>query len=156
MAYFQTKDPNLGKFWKVLQLKVSIGIFVAILFILRQHWLFYGHLVHLVVIWYNFSHFGMLYREKSGNPEWVARLQCGQKIHQTVAKKSPRIESNLEQHPNNGVRVIFYWREFSRLDFNLHTYVVFIFRCYQANGIALVLTTPMPRNYLTHLKQICR
>jgi hypothetical protein len=42
---------------------------IAILSILRQNGIFYGYLVHLVVIWYTFSRFGMLYREKSGNPD---------------------------------------------------------------------------------------
>jgi hypothetical protein len=30
--------------------------------------IFYGHLVHVVVIWYIFSRFGILGQEKSGNP----------------------------------------------------------------------------------------
>jgi hypothetical protein len=30
---------------------------------------FYGNLVYFVVIWYIFLRFGVLYREKSGNPE---------------------------------------------------------------------------------------
>jgi hypothetical protein len=30
---------------------------------------FYGHLVHFVVIWYIFIRIGILYREKSGNPD---------------------------------------------------------------------------------------
>jgi hypothetical protein len=59
-VYFQTKNPNLGKFWKVLQGKMLV--------FLCPFSLFYGHLVHLVVIWYIFARFGMLYREKSGNP----------------------------------------------------------------------------------------
>jgi hypothetical protein len=42
------------------------GIFI--LSILRPNGVFYGHLVHFVVIWYIFSRLGMLYREKSGNP----------------------------------------------------------------------------------------
>jgi hypothetical protein len=29
----------------------------------------YGHLVHFVVIWYIFPHFGMLCQHKSGNPD---------------------------------------------------------------------------------------
>jgi hypothetical protein len=37
-------------------------------YILRQFGLFCGHLVRFMVIWYVFSRFGMLYREKSGNP----------------------------------------------------------------------------------------
>jgi hypothetical protein len=47
MAYFQTKNPNLGKFWKVLQSKM---------------------LVYFMVVWYMFPRFGMLYQDKSGNP----------------------------------------------------------------------------------------
>jgi hypothetical protein len=31
--------------------------------------LFYGHLVYFMLIWYNYSNFGMLYQEKSGNPD---------------------------------------------------------------------------------------
>jgi hypothetical protein len=37
--------------------------------ILRTWWIFYyGNLLHLVLIWCIFSGFGILYREKSGNP----------------------------------------------------------------------------------------
>jgi hypothetical protein len=44
----------------------DVGIFMAIV---RPNGTFYGHLVQFVDIRYIFSHFGMLYREKSGNPE---------------------------------------------------------------------------------------
>jgi hypothetical protein len=40
---------------------VDVGIFMAILS-------FYGHMVNVMVIWYIFPRFGMLNREKSGNP----------------------------------------------------------------------------------------
>jgi hypothetical protein len=30
--------------------------------------IFYDHLVHLVLIWYIFSGFGIMHQEKSGNP----------------------------------------------------------------------------------------
>jgi hypothetical protein len=66
MVFFQTKNPNLGKFWKVMRLKIIV--FLAILCILRPNGVFYDHSVHGVVIWYIFSRFGMLCREKSGNP----------------------------------------------------------------------------------------
>jgi hypothetical protein len=42
MAYFQTENPNLGKFWKDLQWKTSI---------LWTLGLFYGHLAYFVAIW---------------------------------------------------------------------------------------------------------
>jgi hypothetical protein len=67
MVYFQTQNKNLGKFWKVLQWKM-FGIFGAILSILRTNSIFYG-ILHFVVMWYIFTRFGMLYREKSGNPD---------------------------------------------------------------------------------------
>jgi hypothetical protein len=64
MVYFQTKNPNSGKFWKVLQLKLLV--------ILWPLCLVYGEMVYFRAIWYiliYFFRFGMLYREKSGNPE---------------------------------------------------------------------------------------
>jgi hypothetical protein len=68
MAYFQTKNLNLGKFWRVLQWTmllyfVIIGsyVFTAIWYILLAFVIFYGYLIY-------FSYFGMLYKEKSGNP----------------------------------------------------------------------------------------
>jgi hypothetical protein len=59
MVYFQTKNPNLGKFWKVLQWKM-LPFFSFILSILRPNVIFYGHFVstfkgHLVYFspfWY--------------------------------------------------------------------------------------------------------
>jgi hypothetical protein len=64
MVYFQTKNSNVGKFWRDLELKMLVCIF-------------YGHLEYftasqvlgnVVVIWYIFPRFGILYQEKSGNP----------------------------------------------------------------------------------------
>jgi hypothetical protein len=67
MVSFQTKNPNLGKFWWVLQWKMLV-FFMTIWSILRPLDIFYGHSVYLVVIWYIFPRFGILYQEKSGNP----------------------------------------------------------------------------------------
>jgi hypothetical protein len=66
MVYFQTKNPNLGKFRRVLIEDVSI--FNGHLVYLRPFDIFDGHLVYFVVIWYISPLLGMLYREKSGNP----------------------------------------------------------------------------------------
>jgi hypothetical protein len=68
MVYFQTKDRNLGKFWRVLQWKMLVHFI--------DFGLFYGHLIYCTYIryilwqcvWYIFPHFGILYQEKSGNP----------------------------------------------------------------------------------------
>jgi hypothetical protein len=67
MAYFKTKNPNLGKFWRVLQWKVLV-YFMAIwsilwLFGIGILWLFgigilwpygidYGNLLHFPQFWY--------------------------------------------------------------------------------------------------------
>jgi hypothetical protein len=68
MVCFQTKNPNLGKFWRVLQWKILV-YFMTIWSILRPLEIFYGNLAYFVVIWYIFSRFGMLHQEKSGNPD---------------------------------------------------------------------------------------
>jgi hypothetical protein len=60
MAYFRTKNPNLGKFLKDLRWSVLV-CFMAIWYILWPLSTFYGNLVY-------FSRFGMLYQEISGNP----------------------------------------------------------------------------------------
>jgi hypothetical protein len=46
MAYFQTRNPYFGKFWRGLQWKTLV-YFMAV-------WstLFYGHLIYLGAIWY--------------------------------------------------------------------------------------------------------
>jgi hypothetical protein len=67
MVCFQTKNPNLGKFWGFLQWKIFV-YFMTIWSILRTLEIFYGHLVHFVVIWYISPRFGILYQEISDNP----------------------------------------------------------------------------------------
>jgi hypothetical protein len=78
MVYFQTKNPNLCKFWWVLQWMMSVYSMA-----MRSIFLpFYGHLVYFVVIGYilwslgifcghlvYFPRYGKLYQEKSGNPD---------------------------------------------------------------------------------------
>jgi hypothetical protein len=64
---FQTKNPNLGKFWRVLLWKI-LAYFMTIWSKLRTLEIFYVHLVYFVVIWYIFPRFGILDQEKSGNP----------------------------------------------------------------------------------------
>jgi hypothetical protein len=53
MVYFQTKNPNFGQILKGLEMG-DVEIFMTILSILRPNKIFYGHLVHFVVIWYIF------------------------------------------------------------------------------------------------------
>jgi hypothetical protein len=67
MVCFQTKNPNLGKFCRVLLWKILV-YFMTVWSILRPLQIFYGHLVYFVVFWYIFPRFGILDQEKSGNP----------------------------------------------------------------------------------------
>jgi hypothetical protein len=68
MVNFQTQNPDLGKFYKVLQRKMLVhfvairSIFPPFWYILRPFDIFCGHLAY-------FPRFGMLRLEKSGNPE---------------------------------------------------------------------------------------
>jgi hypothetical protein len=65
---FRTKNPNLGKFWRVLERK-NLKYFRAFWNILWTFGIFYYHLVRFVFIWYIFSGFGIMYQQKSGNPD---------------------------------------------------------------------------------------
>jgi hypothetical protein len=65
IVYFQTKNPNLGKFWRVFQWKMLL-YFTAICF--TPFGIFYGASAYFLVIWYIFHVFGILCRGKSSNP----------------------------------------------------------------------------------------
>jgi hypothetical protein len=73
MVHFQTKNPDLGKFWRASQLN-KVVYFKDIWSILRPIGIFCGHLVYLwtfgifMDICYIFIHFGKSHQEKSGNP----------------------------------------------------------------------------------------
>jgi hypothetical protein len=51
MVSFQTKNSNLGKFWRALYGKIVIYL-MTIWNILRAFRIFYNHLVHFMFIWY--------------------------------------------------------------------------------------------------------
>jgi hypothetical protein len=72
MVCFQTKNPNSGKFWRVLQWKMLV-YFMSIWSILRPLEIFYGPLVYFVVIWYIFPPFYVVPR-KIWQP-WSAQWQ---------------------------------------------------------------------------------
>jgi hypothetical protein len=68
MAYFEIKNPNLAKFWRVLQWKMLVyfkSIWSTLrpfgAYILCPFGIFYGYLVY-------FFRFGMLHEYKSGSP----------------------------------------------------------------------------------------
>jgi hypothetical protein len=70
--FFQTENPNLDKFGRVLQWK-ELVYFIAIWPILQHFGKFCGHLVHFMVFLGFFTRFGLLYEEKSGNPGWATQ-----------------------------------------------------------------------------------
>jgi hypothetical protein len=70
---FQTKNTNLGKFWRAMQWKMLV-YFMAIWYILWPFGIFCVHFVYFMVIWYIFPRFGTLYQEKSGNPAWSCSI----------------------------------------------------------------------------------
>jgi hypothetical protein len=76
MVYFQTKNPILGKFWRVLQWKMLV-YFVAIWSILRPFGILYDHLAYFSPFPYIFPYFGILHPEKSGNPGFEYHLHKG-------------------------------------------------------------------------------
>jgi hypothetical protein len=57
MAYFRTKNPNLGQFLSVLHILEDVGVYKAIWSIFRPFGLFFGHLVYFTAIWYIFWSF---------------------------------------------------------------------------------------------------
>jgi hypothetical protein len=67
MVCFQAKNPNLGKFKRILLWKILL-YFMTIWSSLWPLEIFDGHLIFFVVIWYIFPRFGILDQEKSGNP----------------------------------------------------------------------------------------
>jgi hypothetical protein len=60
MVYFQTKYPNVSKFWRVKQWKMSV-YFMAIWYILWPFGIFYDHLVYVMAFWYILWPFGIFY-----------------------------------------------------------------------------------------------
>jgi hypothetical protein len=62
MAYFQTKNPNLDKFWRVLDIGLfycHLVYFVVLWYILWYFGIFCGTLVFFVVLWYILWYFGI-------------------------------------------------------------------------------------------------
>jgi hypothetical protein len=76
MVCFQTKNTNLGKFWRALYWKMFIYVFHGHLEYFMDIgdilWLFGTFCVHFV----HFSGFGSMYQEKSGNPATTADRKC--------------------------------------------------------------------------------
>jgi hypothetical protein len=72
MVYFQTKNSNLGKFWRVLQRKMLV-------YFMSMFGLFYGHWKYVTAIWYILWPFGLFF------PVLVC---CTKKNLATLAKRN--------------------------------------------------------------------
>jgi hypothetical protein len=70
MVGFQTKNPNLGKFWRALEWKMLVCTFYGYLEYFTVIWYILWSFINAVVIWYIFPRFGLLCQEKSGNPAY--------------------------------------------------------------------------------------
>jgi uncharacterized membrane protein (DUF485 family) len=66
MVCFQTKNPNLSKFWKALPILEKMDIF-------------YGHLVHFVLIWYIFPVLVSWTKKNLATPSASARVSLTRK-----------------------------------------------------------------------------
>jgi hypothetical protein len=71
MVYSQTKNANLGKFWRALDWKMLIYVMAI--------WNLLQTFVYFMTIWYIlcslgifFSGFGIMRQEKSGNPDFAS------------------------------------------------------------------------------------
>jgi hypothetical protein len=94
MVCFQSKNPNLRKFFRVSDWKMLIYL-VAVWNILWPFGMLCDHSVQIVLIWYIFSFFGIMHQEKSGNPARKRRgltsvtkslLRQGDQIGRSFAK----------------------------------------------------------------------
>jgi hypothetical protein len=92
--YFQTKNPNLDKFCRVMQWKMVV-YYMAVWSILRPYVILGGHLVYFVVIWYIFLRFGILYQEKSGNTGHVTADACAKFSNHTFVGRNKNLAANL-------------------------------------------------------------
>jgi hypothetical protein len=72
MVYFQTKNSNIGTFWKALERKMLV--FFTILNILWPFGILSPFLVCFVAFLVHISKLGILCREKSGNPAAAAKI----------------------------------------------------------------------------------
>jgi hypothetical protein len=76
MAFFQTKNPSLGKFPGPCNGRTMLVYFKSIWSTLRPFGIFCGDLAYFLVIWFIFSRFGMMYHGKSGNPASVGEKKA--------------------------------------------------------------------------------
>jgi hypothetical protein len=80
MVYFQTQNPNLGKFWRALEWKRLVASLAIWKLPIMAIWYILWPLCNLVAIWYICPRFGTWCQEKSGNPVYELRRDSGYDI----------------------------------------------------------------------------
>jgi hypothetical protein len=81
MLYFQTKNPNLKKFWSALEWKMFEYVMpIWNMLLMLTFGMFLWSFGNFVAFWYIFSRFGILYQQKSGNPELDGLTTCPESI----------------------------------------------------------------------------
>jgi hypothetical protein len=73
MVCFQTNNPNLGKFWRAREWKILAYVTVIWNITYTSIWYILWPFGNVLLIWYIFPRFGILRREKSGNPAIYVR-----------------------------------------------------------------------------------
>jgi hypothetical protein len=110
MVFFQTKNPNLGKFLRVLQWKMLVD-FMAVRSILRPFGVFCGHMNYFMFIWYTFFSFWYFVPRKIWQPCLRSRVTSASVV------KIYNAAISLERFENNNVFICF--------ENALHTYVAY-------------------------------
>jgi hypothetical protein len=93
MVYFQTKNPNLGKLWSALDWKMLIH-FMAFWNILVRFGKCLENAIYIVnfgFIWHIFPVFGIMYKEKSGNPGCCSTLSPRYTLSLCICVKTQHI-----------------------------------------------------------------
>jgi hypothetical protein len=113
MVYFQTKNRNLGEFWRAFQWKMCVYFmvyFTSIWYILWPFGIFCSNLVYFPCV-------GKLYQEKSGNPghafEKVDKDErSSQRDQKCFGKGSKKIQksSNSESCLKNSLKCFKHWK----------------------------------------------
>jgi hypothetical protein len=69
MVCFQTKNPKLVKFWRVLLWEILVYFYDHLVYFTAIGNIFWPFGIYCgIYIWYIFPRFGIFYQEKSGNP----------------------------------------------------------------------------------------
>jgi hypothetical protein len=111
MVCFQTKNPNLGRFWRVLEWKILL-YFMTIWNILWPFGIIYGRLVCFVVIWYILPILVGLDNKNMATPVVCSNVQIPHFYCACLTFAQKWVESKVNNHFLN--RTSFKWNNILR------------------------------------------